>query len=59
MRAVIVYDYDEMKRVGQLLELVTVKGMDGVNALHEIGKILDSGNPQKIEEENEEKENNK
>lgn len=41
-----IYDYDSMKRVGQLLELLTVRGMDNIRILAEIGAILDSGTPE-------------
>lgn len=37
------YDYEEMKRAGYLLERLTIKGMDNIRIIAEIGNILDSG----------------
>lgn len=50
----ITYDYDTMKAAGQLLERLTVRGMDNIRILAEVGNILDSGT---LEEKEEEKEN--
>lgn len=57
-RKVIIYDEDKMRRAGQMLNIIKVSGVDSVRALAELSYILDSGEPEEMEEkkENERKE---
>ena len=46
----ITYDYKNMVRVGQLLNMVKISGIDNIRILAELSMILDSGEIVEIDE---------
>ena len=52
---VLIYDKEKMRRAGQLLNMITISGVNNIRALAEISYILDSGEPAEIEDKKEEK----
>lgn len=39
----LVYNYEDMKRAGQLLNMVKISGVDNIRIMAELSMILDSG----------------
>lgn len=39
----IVYDYEDMKRAGQLLNMIKISGIDNIRLMAELAMIMDSG----------------
>lgn len=52
---VLTYEYENMKEVGQLLELLKIRGVEQARILARIGDILDSGTVGEVIEKKEEK----
>lgn len=48
-KKVLIFDYDNMKRAGQLLNSIQTSGVNSVRALAEVSYILDSGEVSEIE----------
>ena len=46
----LVYDYENMKRAGQLLNMLKISGVDNIRILAELSMILDSGTIEEKEE---------
>lgn len=42
-KRVLIFDYDKMRRAGQLINMIQVSGVPNVRALSELSYILDSG----------------
>ena len=57
MGKLLVFEYDNMKRAGQLINMVTVSGVNNIRILAELSMILDSGKI--VEKEEVEKDGNK
>ena len=53
----ITYDYEDMKRAGQLLNMVKISGVDNIRILAELSMILDSGEIVKMDEKKDKEEN--
>ena len=54
-RKVLIYDEEKMRRAGQLLNMITVSGVNNIRASAELSYILDSGEPAEMEVKKEEK----
>lgn len=54
-RKVLIYDQDKMKRAGQLLNMLTISGVNNIRIASELSYILDSGEPAEMEDKKEEK----
>lgn len=53
----ITYDYKNMVRAGQLLNMVKISGVDNIRILAELSMILDSGEIVEKDEEKDKEEN--
>lgn len=53
-RKVLIYDQDKMKRAGQLLNMLTISGVDNIRIASELSYILDSGEPAEMDEKKKE-----